>query len=99
MATRFAQANVAHATSTGLRCSKAITRMADRLDRRVGPELLAEPADADVDDVRPRVEVIAPDLRQEPLAADHLARMLHEVVQDAELAAGQLRDARAHAGP
>src|SRR5438874_5791240 len=95
MATRFAAAKVPQAASIGLRRSKAIARMADRLDRRVGAQLLAEPADADVDDVRPWIEVVAPDLGQEPLAADHLARMLHQLMQDTELAVGQLRDDRA----
>ena len=40
----------------------------------LGAELLPQPPDADVDDVRARVEVVAPDLREQLLAADDLAR-------------------------
>ena len=36
------------------------------------------------------IEVVAPDLREQPLAADHLTLMLEQVVQDAELAIRQL---------
>src|SRR2546423_12385653 len=84
IATRFAAANATHATSSPLRRSNPIPRVADGLDRG-GAELLAQPADADVDDVRARVEVVAPYLGEEPLAADDLARVQHEVVQEAEL--------------
>ena len=76
MATRFATANAPHASSIGLRRSNAITRMANCLDRRLVAELLAQAANADVDHVRTGIEVIAPDLGEQPLAADHLARML-----------------------
>src|SRR5438093_12202105 len=65
--------------------------MANCLDWCVGAEFLAQSADADVDDVRPRVEVIPPDLRQQAFTADDLARMLSEVMEDAKLAIGQLR--------
>src|SRR4029453_9878508 len=86
IATRFATANAAHATSTDLRCSKPITRMPNRLDRGVGAELLPQPADADVDDVRTWIEVVSPHLGQEPLATDDLAGMLEQVMKDAKFA-------------
>src|SRR3954447_417204 len=64
--------------------------MADRLDRRAGPEFLAQPADADVDHVRARIEVITPDLGKQPLAADDLARAFEQAVQELELAVGEI---------
>src|SRR5712691_750399 len=92
IATRFAAANANQASSTALRRSKPITAMPDRLDRCSRAELLPQPPDADVDDVRPRIEVVAPDLGEEPLAADDLALVTDEVVEEAELAVGELRD-------
>ena len=62
-----------HPVSTGRLRSQAIARMANRFDRRFGPEFLAQPADADVDDIRVWIEVITPDLGEQPLAADDLA--------------------------
>src|SRR5438270_11288730 len=90
MATKFATANTAHAASGQLRRSNPITRMADGLDRCVGSQLLAEAPDADVDDVGARIEVVAPDLREEPLAADHFALVLQQMVEDAKLAIREL---------
>src|SRR5207249_890167 len=91
IARKFATANRPQPTSGELRRSKSITGMANCLDWCVGAEFLAQSADADVDDVRPRVEVIPPDLRQQAFTADDLARMLSEVMEDAKLAIGQLR--------
>ena len=62
--------------SSGLRRRSSIARVAHSLDRSVRPELVAQATDADVDDVGARVEVIAPDLREQALAADDLARVL-----------------------
>src|SRR5439155_25125201 len=76
MATKFAIAKAAQATSGHLRRRKAIARMAKGFDRRVVAELLAQPPNTDVDDVRVRIEVVAPDLGEQALAADHLAPML-----------------------
>src|SRR5258705_13710419 len=90
MATKFAIAKAAQATSGHLRRRKAIARMANGLDRRVRAELLAQPPNTDVDDIRLRIEVVAPDLGEQALAADHLALVLEQVVEDAELAIGQL---------
>ena len=42
-------------------------------------ELPAQVADVDVDDVRPRVVVVAPDARQQLLAAQDLVRVLRKV--------------------
>jgi hypothetical protein len=64
--------------------------MANGFDRRSGPELLAQPADADVDDVRVRIEVITPDLGEQPLAADDLAGALEQAVQKLELTVGEI---------
>ena len=40
----------------------------------------------------PRIEVVAPDRGQELLAAQHLARVLDEVVEEPELAVGEVDD-------
>ena len=66
--------------------------MPDRLDGRVRAELLPQPAHADVDDVRPRIEVVAPHLGQQALAADHLARVQKQVMEEPELAVGEIGD-------
>src|SRR5438270_12420591 len=66
-----------------------------RLDGCVRPELLAQSADADVDDVRARVEVVAPDLGEQALAAHDLARVEDQVVEEPELAVGEVGDALA----
>src|SRR5437868_15526003 len=62
IAPKFAAANAAQASSTALRRDQAITRMSHRLDGSVRSELPAKPPDADVDHVRARVEVVAPDV-------------------------------------
>src|SRR5436190_23459752 len=93
IASRFASANATQASSTALRFGQAVTGMADGVDRRSGAELLAQAPDADIDDVGVWVEVVAPDLREEPLAADHLACALEQAVQDLELAVGELHEA------
>src|SRR5436190_12314243 len=93
IASRFAIANANQPSSTALRLSQAVSGMSDCLDRRTGAELVAETADADVHDVRVRIEVIAPDLGEQPLAADDLARTFEQPVQDLELAVGEIDNA------
>jgi hypothetical protein len=66
--------------------------MANGLDRRIGAEFLAEPPDAHVNDVRARIEVVAPHLREQALPAHDHARVLDEVVQEAKLAIGEVCD-------
>src|SRR2546430_7336088 len=97
IASAFATANTAHATSMRLGRGQPVARMANGLDRSVGAELLAQASHAHLDDVRPRVEVVAPHLREQALAADDLAGMQREVVQQPELAVGQVGDERADA--
>src|SRR5438309_2444722 len=58
-------------------------------DDGLGAELRSEPPDIDVHDVRARVEVIAPHVRQQPLLRDRLTRILHEFPQQEELPFGQ----------
>src|SRR5919201_2355062 len=99
MPTRFATANTPHASSSRLGLGKAVPRMADGLDRRLRAELLAQAADADLDDVRAGIEVVAPHLGEQALAADDLARMLQEVVQEAELPVGEVGRAVVERGP
>src|SRR4249920_882446 len=69
-----------------------VAAVSHRLDRRLRAELLPEPPDAHVDDVRARVEVVAPDIREQPLATHHFALVQNEVVQEAELAVRELGD-------
>src|SRR5689334_16121977 len=102
MATTLTAAKAPQASSGPLRAGNPVAGMADGLDRRGGPELLAQPPDAHVDDVGARVEVVAPHVREQRLAADDLPRMLRQHVQDAELAvrerAHRVADARLAAG-
>src|SRR5436190_4509901 len=90
IATRFAAAKTTHAISRLLSRRNAIPRMPNGLDG-VGAQLLPQAPDADVDDIRARIEVVAPDRREQPFAADDLARMHEEVVQKPELAVGEIR--------
>src|SRR6266567_5927853 len=92
IASRFATAKANQASSIPLRRSKPVASMANRFDRRAGPELLAQPADADVDDVRARIEVVTPYLGEQPLAADDLARALEQAMEKLELAVGEIDD-------
>src|SRR5207302_1083630 len=92
IAARFAAANANHASSTELRRSESITAMSHRLDGSVLAELLPEPPDADLDDVRARIEVVAPDVREQPLPAHDLALVEHQVVEEPELAVGERGD-------
>src|SRR5437588_4602545 len=90
MPTRFAAANTPHPISSRLSLGKAVPRLADGLDRGLWPQLLAQTTDADLDDVRARVEVVAPDLGEEALAAHDLARVEGEVVKEPELTVRQI---------
>src|SRR5919197_2383632 len=90
IAMRFATANAPHPSSSALGLRKPVPRVADGLDRRLRPELLAQTADADLDDIRARVEVVAPDLGEQTLAAHDLARVEREVVEEPELAVRQI---------
>src|SRR5438105_2879642 len=89
IAPTFARANAPHARSIALSRRDAVTNIAHGLDGG-DAHLLAKAPDADVHDVRMRVEVIAPDLREQLLAADDLPGMADEVVQQAELAVGEI---------
>src|SRR2546423_7724964 len=86
IASTLASANASHANSTALCRSKPVTRMANGFDRRVWTKLLAQPADADIDDVRVRIEVIAPDLGEQPLPAEHLPGAFEQPAEELELA-------------
>src|SRR5207302_1841374 len=87
IATQFAAAKTAHPASSGLRRSQPITRMSHGLDRCLGPELLPQSAHADLDDVRARVEVVAPHLGEQLLQRERL----RHVVGGAELEPAELR--------
>src|SRR3954469_7253877 len=92
IAARFAAANANHAHSTALRRSQPIPAMPHRFDRSLGAQLPAQPPDAHVHDVRARIEVISPYVREQALTADDLALVDDEVVQQPELPVRELRD-------
>src|SRR5438046_1518847 len=98
MASRFATANAPHARSTRLGRGNAISDVTDGTDRRRA-ELLPQPADADVDDLGARGEVVAPDRLEHLLSTDDLIRVTGEMVQDPELMVGQRDGLVAHARP
>src|SRR6476661_10704254 len=54
--------------------------------RKVLVDLRAKPRDMNVDDVGLRIEVIVPYVLEQHGAGHHLARMLHEIFQQAKLA-------------
>src|SRR4051812_17057042 len=89
MATTFATANANQASSSFL-VRKSVAHATHGLDRRVVPELLANAAHADVDDVGTGIEVVPPHLRKQALAANDLARMLGEANQEPELSLGEV---------
>src|SRR2546423_5882922 len=93
IATRFAIANATQAPSTHVkRCVghcrsgaiDAVPLPPDRLDD-VDPELRPQPSDVDVDHVRAGIEVVPPDVRQEPFLRDRLAGLLNQFLQEQEL--------------
>src|SRR5947208_1087043 len=88
IASRFATANAPHARSTRSGRGNTISDVTNGLDRGRA-ELLPQPADADVDDVGARIEVVAPDSLEQLLPADDLVRVTGEMVQEPELAVGQ----------
>src|SRR6476646_5136225 len=88
IAARFAAANANQQASTHLRRSQPIAAMPHRLDRSLRAELPAQPPHAHVDDVGARIEVVSPDVRQQALAADDLALVQDEVVEQPKLPVG-----------
>ena len=59
---------------------------------RVGndaPELSAQLADLNVDDIASRIALLLPDLLDQAAPANHMTRMKHEVLQHPELERGQ----------
>src|SRR6476660_1160171 len=53
-------------------------------------DLLAQPADQDVDDVGLRIEVVLPDVRQDHRLRDDAADVAHEILEQRELARPQI---------
>src|SRR5437016_2170358 len=91
IAARFAAANATQRRSIGLSRRKPVPDVTHGLDRR-RPELLPEAADADVHDVGPRIEVVAPHLREQLLPAADLVGMRDQVAQQLKLAVGEIDD-------
>src|SRR4051812_40821183 len=92
IAATFASANTVQAMSIGSGCREPVARMPHRFDRGVIAELLAQTPHRDLDDVRTWIEVVAPDLREQPLAADHLAGMERELPQQTEFPVREVGD-------
>src|SRR3954452_19454367 len=79
-------------------CAQHVAGAADRVQeaRLVGGlELAAQVGDEDLDGVRRRERVVAPDVLEQPLARDHDALVAHEVLEQLELALGELDGALA----
>src|SRR5436305_7273757 len=77
-----------------------VPRAADRMEEArfpTGFELPSQVRDEDLDRVRDRERVIAPDLVEQLLARDHEPRVAHEVLEELELALGELDPALAAA--
>src|SRR5262249_50540743 len=60
------------------------------LDQPRLTELAAQVADVDLERVGARAEVVAPHVLEDLRAREHLARMLHEQLEQEELGAGEL---------
>src|SRR5215217_6491271 len=70
-----------------------VARAADRMEESrlaTGFELPSQVGDEDLDRVRDRERVIAPDLVEQLLAGDHEALVAHEVLEQLELALGEV---------
>ena len=88
--------------SGGSRLAERVADAAYRLDQprlavRLG--LPAQVADVDVERVRGRPEVVAPDTLEDQRALEHLPRVAQEQLEQVELGAGQLDLARRRGGP
>src|SRR5437667_12480397 len=59
-------------------------------------DLVPEPADQDVDDVRLRIEVVIPDVRQNHRLRDDLSRVAHQVLEKGRLEDDDSEIGRAH---
>src|SRR5215217_264500 len=70
-----------------------VSRAADRMEEprlATGFELPSQVGDEDLDRVRDRERVVAPDLVEELLAGDHQALVAHQVLEELELALREL---------
>src|SRR3954451_16296517 len=70
-----------------------VPRAPDRVQQprlAAGLELAPQVGDEDLDRVRLRERVVAPDLVEQPLARDHDALVAHQVLEQLELALGEL---------
>src|SRR5215218_7653877 len=70
-----------------------VSRAADRMEEprlAIGFELPSQVGDEDLDRVRDRERVIAPDLVEQLLARDHEALVAHQVLEQLELALGEV---------
>src|SRR5712691_2681661 len=93
IATRLAAAKTPHATLShsprppGRRSGRVeAIALSSHGDDRLRAELLPQAGHVDVDHVRARVELVAPDRRQEVLLGDGLSRVADQLPQQQELA-------------
>src|SRR6476620_4348246 len=80
-ATSIHRSRFGHSSASGR--IEPVSHPADRGDR-VGTELRPEAANVNVDHVRPRVEVIAPDRGQQPFLRYRASCVPHELLQEQE---------------
>src|SRR5580765_1163397 len=85
-ATSIHRSRFGHSSASGR--IEPVSNPTDRGDR-VRTELRAEAANVDVDHVGPRIEVVAPDRRQQPLLRHGASRMPHQLLKEQELSVGE----------
>src|SRR6476620_2632725 len=85
-ATSIHRARFGHSSASGR--IEPISHPTDRGDR-VRTELRAEAANVDVDHVGPRVEVVTPDRRQQPLLRHGASCAPHQSLEEQELSVGE----------
>src|SRR5690348_5825153 len=71
----------------------AVPGIPHRFDRLSGAELLPQPSHADVDDVRARIEAVAPHLGEQTLTAHDFAGVADEMVKQPKFAVREVDEA------
>src|SRR6476646_681750 len=85
-ATPIHRSRFGHSSASGR--IEPVSHPTDRGDR-VRTELRAKAANVDVDHVGPRVEVVTPDRRQQPLLRHGASRVPHQLLKEEELSVGE----------
>ena len=80
---------------SSLSTAQPVTNASDGFDD-VGPQLLAQGVDIHVHEVRARVEVVTPDMRQELFPAQDLVRVAEQRLEQREFPSGEIDPSVAH---